>query len=241
MVYFYFYLYLIFFVIFIQIFFCCLNLVYLENFVINLKYYFYFKLYPNFKLKKTKKNIKSTIIVCNHYTVHDGMILSYQFDNIYFVAKDNIFKSNYNNFIFNFLNQYIYKVSRWIPYKRGDKFSGSKCRSKIIDLLNNGNNVCIFPEGKSQFDGIPLNFYNGIFEIAKEHKFDIIPCALYYKPAIGIDPGTKINLYKDYKLSPIVYFNIFDKIVTKDNTLSSIELNKKVNKIITDYVLIKKI
>ena len=237
-----FYLSLLYISVFLKIMCYFLNLKFFENIFKYLKYKFYFKLFPEIKIKNSDKNyidnkkLKSTIIISNHFTVHDGMILSYLFDDIYFIAKDDIFTSNFKNIFLNYFNKYLYASFNWIPYKRGNKTSGQICRKEIIKLLRSGKNICIFPEGKSQLNGVPLKFYNGIFEIAVENNFDILPFAIYYKPFIGIVPGKKINLYNDYKLKPKLKYFIFN--IFKSNTkYKSEELNNKIYNLIKNKIL----
>jgi len=186
--------------------------------------------------KSCNEKISSTIFVMNHYTVHDVIILSYLINDLYFVAKDDIFSSNYKSSLLTYISEYIYKLFKLIPYKRGDKKSGKICRQNIINVLNKGHNICIFPEGGSTYYGIPKKFYNGIFEIALEHNFDIYPCSIKYDPPVGINPGEKLNILKDLNLNPKIDLNIMDKIsISKYNKkINSSILNKICYKIIVD-------
>ena len=74
-------------------------------------------------------------------------------------------------------------LSSWyfIPYKRGDKADGQKIRNTIVDTLNNGKNILVFPEGTSHKNGFPKEFKKGTFEVAVENKLRILPITIKYE------------------------------------------------------------
>lgn len=200
---------------------------------------FFFKTYlkllsSNFTINmKQKQKYKSTVFVMNHHSVHDTVILSYVIDDLYIVAKDDIFTSNYKSRILSYFSNYIYKLLKLIPYKRGDKISGKKCRHDIIYHLNRGNNICIFPEGGSKYSGLPNLFYNGIFQIVFENSFNIVPCSIKYTPPIGIDPGNKLNVLKDIYTNPIIKLDIMN-VINYKSYLSTENLKTKCYRLICD-------
>ena len=89
----------------------------------------------------------------------------------------------------------------FIPYKRGDKEDGNNVKNIVVDSLNNGKNILVFPEGCTHKDGIPREFKNGIFQLAVENKLRILPITLKYEKDIGSEKG-----------EPLKFSNLFDNV-----------------------------
>lgn len=181
-----------------------------------------------------EENRNGTIFISNHYSYEEGTFLQSYLDNLYVIAKDDVFNSNMNNYFMNKLSNIIYNSFNWIPYIRGNKNSGKNVRKEIVDKIKNKNNILIFPEGTSTRDGPPKKFYNGVFEICEENKFKLIPVAFYCHPNIGVRRGDKINLRNDLKKNPILHIHFFQNI--NNNYIKSNEMNELAHKLITDKI-----
>jgi 1-acyl-sn-glycerol-3-phosphate acyltransferase len=108
--------------------------------------------------------------------------------------------------ILSFIQHTLLSCWYLIPYKRCDKEDGKKTRNKIVDCLNNGKNILIFPEGTTHKDGIPKEFKKGTFELAVENKLRILPITIKYAKDIGKEKGDPIELLN-------ILLNIFDNVV----------------------------
>lgn len=165
------------------------------------------------------------IFVSNHYSYEEGTFMQSYIDNLYIIAKNDIFNSSINNYYMNNISKKIYNTFNWIPYIRGNKNSGINVRKKIMCNIKKNNNILVFPEGTSLRDGPPKKFYNGIFELCEDNNIILIPVAFYCYPNIGIRKGDKINLRIDLKKNPILYIHFFCK------SLESITLHNSVKSI----------
>lgn len=145
---------------------------------------------------------KGIIIIGNHQNAQDFAIVNNLFSNVNVICKHNLFKDEdlpvYLK-IFSRLNMLIFEAFRFIPYKRGDKDSGDKVKNIILDKINSGENILVFPEGEPTRDGIPKKFKSGLFITAFENNIPIIPITLKYKKPIGLNREDKIN--------PLKWFN----------------------------------
>jgi len=169
-----------------------------------------------------KKNIPKQggyIICCNHVSVWDPVIMIFSFKRaIHMMGKAELFS---NIFLKAFFTLFcVFQVKRGT----GDR----KSLDYAVDLVNKGEFVGIFPEGKRSKDGKPLKAKSGIALISNITKCDILPCAVVYngKPRmfrrakfiigemipyekIAFDEINRTNLRKtsDYIMDRIVELN----------------------------------
>ena len=147
-------------------------------------------------------NKKGVIIIANHQNAQDFAFINNLFTNVNVICKYNLFKDDdlpiYLK-IFSKLNLLLFKAFRFIPYKRGDKDSGDKVKNIILDKINSGENILVFPEGEPTRDGIPKKFKSGLFRTAFENNIPIIPITFKYKKPVGVNREDKIN--------PLKWFN----------------------------------
>ena len=147
-------------------------------------------------------NKKGVIIIVNHQNAQDFAFVNNLFSNVNVICKYNLFKADdlpiYLK-IFSKLNKYLFDSFRFIPYKRGDKDSGDKVKNIILEKINSGENILVFPEGEPTRDGIPKKFKSGLFRTAFENNIPIIPITLKYKKPVGLNREDKIN--------PLKWFN----------------------------------
>ena len=157
-------------------------------------------------------NNNKVIIMANHYDGYlDGNIiynLYYKHNSIehlHTIVKDDILGNpedgqkilQLTNCIKNTAIDSLYLI----PYKRGDKEDGKYVKNIIVDSLNNGKNILVFPEGTTHKDGVPKEFKNGIFQLAVENKLRILPITIKYEKDIGTERGEPIN-----------FLNMFDNV-----------------------------
>jgi len=135
------------------------------------------------------------IIMANHYHGITDCSLIYKMyykhnkNNLYTVVKSNIVgdktDGSYLLNMLTFAKDYIIKSLKFIPYIRGDREDGSNVKNIITEYLNNDSNVLIFPEGTTTRSGVPINFKTGIFRLAVEKQFSILPITIIYDKDIG--------------------------------------------------------
>lgn len=145
------------------------------------------------KVKRTKKIEpgKSYIVIANHSSMIDIMMMFWVVRSPFvFIGKKELAKMP----LFGF----FYRRSS-ILVDRGDRRSKMAVFKEAQRRFDQGNGVCIFPEGgvPKDYSLILDRFRDGAFRMGIEHQLDIIPVILYdnkrkfpYKPSYGrIIPG----------------------------------------------------
>ena len=143
------------------------------------------------------------LIMANHYhgivdaSLIYNMYYKHNKNDLYTVVKSNIISDKTDgSFILNILSyieDYIIKSFRFITYIRGDKEDGSNVKNIITEYLNNDSNLLIFPEGTTTRKGLPKEFKTGIFRLAIEQKFNILPITIMYDKDIGKLDNSEID------------------------------------------------
>ncbi|MBL4586743.1 MAG: 1-acyl-sn-glycerol-3-phosphate acyltransferase, partial [Flavobacteriales bacterium] len=64
---------------------------------------------------------------------------------------------------------------------RKDKESGRKTKKEIAERIRKGRSVIIFPEGTTSRGNGTLPYKPGMFFVAAEERFPIIPVAIFYE------------------------------------------------------------
>ena len=62
---------------------------------------------------------------------------------------------------------------------RNDRRSRARIGQQLLEKIKQGISFCVFPEGTRTFDGKPLPFRMGIFQIAKEGGAPILPVTIH--------------------------------------------------------------
>lgn len=129
--------------------------------------------------KVERKNLEAIpedgacVLVCNHVSFFDALILATAVRRPpRFVMDHNIFKNPVLNFIF--------RTARAIPIApaKVDPALLEKAYDDIAAALENGEMVCIFPEGRITDSGDMYPFKNGIQRIVERTPVPVIPMAL---------------------------------------------------------------
>ena len=113
------------------------------------------------------------VLVCNHVSFVDALIIGGSVRRpIRFVMDHQIFKIPVLSFIF--------RTARTIPIAsaRADPALLSQAFDDIAQALEDGDLVCIFPEGKLTPDGELSGFRSGIEQIIKRTPVTVVPMAL---------------------------------------------------------------
>ena len=113
------------------------------------------------------------IVASNHVSFIDALLLGGAFKRpVRFVMYEPIYKIPVLNSFF--------KAVKAIPIdsKESNPAVYESAFKEIKNLLQNGEVLCIFPEGKLTSDGTISEFKNGIEKIVKETPVPVLPCAI---------------------------------------------------------------
>jgi 1-acyl-sn-glycerol-3-phosphate acyltransferase len=111
------------------------------------------------------------VVVANHQSLLDILMLSKLPREMKWVAKESLFKVPWVGWMF--------RISGDIPVRRGDSESGGAALAKARRYLERGMNVMIFPEGTRSVSTKLLPFKSGAFRLAIEAGVPILPVAVH--------------------------------------------------------------
>lgn len=113
------------------------------------------------------------VLVCNHVSYVDALLIGGSVQRpVRFVMQQQIYKAPVMN--------YIFRTGRAIPIdsKTRQPQVYEQAFERIRAELDEGNVVCIFPEGKLTLDGEIAEFKNGIEKIIGDRPVPVVPMAL---------------------------------------------------------------
>jgi 1-acyl-sn-glycerol-3-phosphate acyltransferase len=111
------------------------------------------------------------LIVCNHVSYMDALLLAGAYPRpIRFLMDKDI--SN-----LPFISTFC-KACKVIPIAPNDRHSVHRAFSQVTEYLENGDIVCVFPEGQLTYDGEIGPFLRGIDIIIKRSSVPVVPVAL---------------------------------------------------------------
>ena len=124
--------------------------------------------YPEIKFKQHLRKGKSYMLVSNHKSMIDIMLmLSLSKDPIVFVGKKELERIPLFGY---FYRRVCILVDRSSPESRKEVYA------KAIKRLNTGISICIFPEGGVPDPSVILDkFKNGAFSLAIQFQIPIVP------------------------------------------------------------------
>lgn len=132
-------------------------------------------IFPTKVINKDKYFKEKAVICVNHYASEDVLIVSQRFlwGKCRCVGKEELFE---NKFVAWFLEK-----MGGISIKRGE--SDMTAYKKIVQVLRDGHQLLIFPEGTRNKEGTPemLPFQEGASSFAMKCKCPIIPM-VFHKP-----------------------------------------------------------
>lgn len=169
-------------------------------------------------------NNKRIVIMSNHINGFDIApiiyTLTYYTKNkkkIYVIAKHNVFGDTTDkNFVSNSLyliKDQMFDLLNLIPYKRNNKNSGEIVKNIMLEKIDGGDTILLFPEGTTSRLGIPIQFKPGSFKLCAENKIEILPLTLEFNKNIGIDTKDPVKLEKWFNLTSIIHIHkpIYDE------------------------------
>lgn len=129
---------------------------------------------PAWRIRVTgKENIvrnRTYMVVSNHQSLLDILVIFNLFFHFKFVSKTEIFKVPFIGWNM-YLNQYI-------RLKRGDRKSVARMMADAEKSLSEGNSVLMFPEGSRSADGTIKPFKPGAFILAQKMHLPILPIVI---------------------------------------------------------------
>lgn len=162
-----------------------------------------------------RRKIKSDgvyVMICNHQSMLDIIVLYRLFTHFKWVSKKELFKIP--------IVGWNMSLNRYIPVDRGNKTSHLKMFNMCETNLRDGSSIMIFPEGTRSEDAEIHNFKEGAFKIALKAKASILPIVLDgtsdLLPKHGLVFRTK-NTIKVKILDPVPYAD-FEKLSAKELT-----------------------
>lgn len=139
------------------------------------RFHFKYIVFKLFRIKVTVEgaenipNEKGFVMVANHQSFMDTNVIWHSVANSAFMAKASLWKAP----IFGWV---ISNVG-CIPVHKNPR-QNAGMGNVVKERLGKGYNLTVFPEGHRTEDGHMLKFQNGIFRMAKEQHFDILPITL---------------------------------------------------------------
>jgi 1-acyl-sn-glycerol-3-phosphate acyltransferase len=113
----------------------------------------------------------AAVLVANHASLVDILVLFALFRPFKWVSKQEIFKVP--------LIGWNMRLNDYVPLVRGSGASVRRMMDHCDRLLAAGSPVMIFPEGRRTLDGSLQPFKNGAFELAVRHQVPLIPVAVH--------------------------------------------------------------
>lgn len=171
------------------------------------------------KDKDQLKQLRGNIIVANHPSLIDVVILVSKIPRSICVVKGSLFK----NFFVKSLIRRVYLSNSMPPQDFMDQ---------AIKDLNMGYNIIIFPEGTRTIKNRPLHLHRGFAYLQIYSGHDIQPIHIKNKPHIlgknssWYDVGVKTSVYS-LKILPKIVFNQKIKQNNRQQAIAITEITKK--------------
>jgi 1-acyl-sn-glycerol-3-phosphate acyltransferase len=135
---------------------------------------FYIYMNPIWKVRVTGRRKvpwrESVVIVTNHASLIDILVLFALYRPYKWVSKDSNFKLPFIG--------WNMRLNRYVPLVRGDRDSVIRMMEMCRDYLTSGSSVLIFPEGTRSKTGALQPFKDGAFQLAMETGRPILPIAV---------------------------------------------------------------
>lgn len=152
---------------------------------------------------------KVSVLVSNHQSLLDILVLYRLFKHFKWVAKKELF-------IFPLVGWNM-SLNRYIPIKRGNRASVFKMIKMSEQTLQKGSSIMIFPEGTRSTDTQIKSFKEGAFKLAINTQLPIIPIII---------EGTGTALPKKgflFKNAQTIQINVLDPVDVSNLTEKDIK------------------
>ena len=160
--------------------------------------------------EKLNRN-KTYIIISNHQSMLDILLLFRLYTHFRWVSKIEIFRVP--------VVGWIMTLNRYIKIRRGDKKSVLRMMNTCKKVLGSGISILMFPEGTRSLDGSLGDFKDGAFNLALETGTGILPVVIC--GASGAIPKDGYLLSRKQR----IIIRILDEIKSEDfSNLSVSEL-----------------
>ncbi|MEV6304324.1 lysophospholipid acyltransferase family protein [Actinoplanes sp. NPDC051861] len=113
----------------------------------------------------------AAVLVANHASLIDILVLFALFRPFKFVSKQEIFRVP--------VIGWNMRLNGYVPVLRGNASSVRRMMDLCDRLLASGSPLMIFPEGRRTSDGTLQPFKNGAFDLAVKHGVPVIPIAVH--------------------------------------------------------------
>ncbi|BDG04102.1 lysophospholipid acyltransferase family protein [Anaeromyxobacter oryzae] len=110
------------------------------------------------------------VVVANHQSMLDILLLSHIRKEMKWVAKEELFKIPWIG--------WMLRMTGDIAVRRGDPESGGEALARAKAYLARGMSVMMFPEGTRSTKGTMLPFKSGAFRLAIEAGVPVLPIAV---------------------------------------------------------------
>ncbi len=111
------------------------------------------------------------VVVANHQSMLDILLLSHVPREMKWVAKDELFRIPWVG--------WMLRMSGDIAIRRGDADSGGEALARAKRYLARGMSVIIFPEGTRSARGTLLPFKSGAFRLALDAGVPVLPIVVH--------------------------------------------------------------
>jgi len=113
---------------------------------------------------------KAYVMVSNHQSLMDILVLFRTFFHFKWVSKKSMFKAP--------LLGWNMRLNGYVPIERGDEASRERCMDLCRRWIKKGSSVLFFPEGTRSPDGALRPFKLGAFCLALQSGADILPMVI---------------------------------------------------------------
>lgn len=113
---------------------------------------------------------KTYMLVANHLSLLDILVLFRLFKDFKWVSKAEIFRVP--------VIGWNMRLNRYIPLRRGDRESVMEMMTSCHDALAQGSSVMMFPEGTRSKTGELRDFKTGAFQLAREARVPVVPIVI---------------------------------------------------------------
>lgn len=141
----------------------------------------------NVEGKEQLRHVKSRVIIANHPSILDVVLLISLIPNADCIVKGALVN-----------NWFISKIIRNLYIPNSIPFEEQLERAKVS--MQNGNNLIIFPEGTRSRQGVPWQFKKGAARFALYSGNDVLPIYFGGNEKIGLRKRDKMFQYHPTKL-----------------------------------------